>query len=221
MEQTAMKMNEKLFIKNPEAHVLGRKIIKDGLLLINQLGYEQFTFKKLAIDIQTSEAGIYRYFENKHKFLIYLIALYWNYIDLKVQMIITNSETPELKLKSIIRVLVMNLNDNKNSSLIEIQLHKLFIWEGTKTYHTRNVNHDNENQLFKPYKDLCARISNVIREANTQYPYSHSLASSIIEIAHSQKYFRDHLPSLTDFNETKNDEQIIIFLNSLLFGAIR
>jgi AcrR family transcriptional regulator len=221
MEQTAMKMNEKLFIKNPEAHVLGRKIIKDGLLLINQLGYEQFTFKKLAIDIQTTEAGIYRYFENKHKFLIYLIALYWNYIDLKVQMIITNSETPELKLKSIIRVLVMNLNDNKNSSLIEIQLHKLFIWEGTKTYHTRNVNHDNENQLFKPYKDLCARISNVIREANTKYPYSHSLASSIIEIAHSQKYFRDHLPSLTDFNETKNDEQIIIFLNSLLFGAIR
>jgi hypothetical protein len=115
----------------------------------------------------------------------------------------------------------MNFNENKDSSAIENELHKLIIWEGAKTYYTRHVNHDNENQLFKPYKDLCARISLVINEVNIAYPYSHSLASSLIEIAHSQKYFRDHLPSLTDFNETENDESLIQFLNSLIWGAIR
>jgi hypothetical protein len=35
MEQTSqIKINEKLFLKNPEEHILGRKIINQGLLLI-------------------------------------------------------------------------------------------------------------------------------------------------------------------------------------------
>ena len=220
MEQTSqIKINEKLFLKNPEEHILGRKIINQGLLLINKLGYEHFTFKKLALEIQTTEAGIYRYFENKHKFLIYLISVYWHKIDLKVQIVLNDSHDPELKLKSIIRLLVVNFEHDE--FILEKELHKLIIWEGAKTYHSRNVNNDNQNQLFKPYKDLCARISNVINELNSVYPYSHSLASSLIEIAHAQMYFREHLPSLTDFNETKKNEQLISFLETMLMGSIR
>lgn len=96
MDQKAYtKMNEKLFLKKPDDFVLGRKIIENGLLLINKLGYEQFTFKKLASEIHTTEAGIYRYFENKHRLLIYLIALYWNIIDEKVQVISQTEQEPE------------------------------------------------------------------------------------------------------------------------------
>lgn len=40
--------------------------------MIYKTGYEAFTFKKLAEDIGTTEAGIYRYFENKYKLLVYL-----------------------------------------------------------------------------------------------------------------------------------------------------
>jgi hypothetical protein len=115
----------------------------------------------------------------------------------------------------------MNSNSDFDSWNMEEELHKLIIWEGSKTYHTRNVNDDNQNQLFKPYKDLCARISNIIIALNPHYPFPHSLVSSIIEISHAQKYFREHLPSLTDFNETKKNEQLISFLKTVLFGSIR
>jgi AcrR family transcriptional regulator len=222
MDQKAYtKMNEKLFLKKPDDFVLGRKIIENGLLLINKLGYEQFTFKKLASEIHTTEAGIYRYFENKHRLLIYLIALYWNIIDEKVQVISQTEQEPEKILEDILHVLVLSSNSDLDSWNMEEELHKLIIWEGAKTYHTRNVNDDNQNQLFKPYKDLCARISNIIIALNPHYPFPHSLVSSIIEISHAQKYFREHLPSLTDFNETKKNEQLISFLKTVLFGSIR
>jgi hypothetical protein len=40
-----IKMNEKLFLRNPEDSVLGKKIVKNGLTLINKIGFEEFTFK--------------------------------------------------------------------------------------------------------------------------------------------------------------------------------
>ena len=37
---------------------------------------EEFTFRKLAQKINTTEASVYRYFENKHRLLIYILAWY-------------------------------------------------------------------------------------------------------------------------------------------------
>ena len=65
-----IKMNEKLFLRNPEESELGRKIIEFSIILIHKIGFEAFTFKKLAKEINTTEAGVYRYFENKHRLLI-------------------------------------------------------------------------------------------------------------------------------------------------------
>ena len=73
-------LNDRLFLKNPQSTELGKKIIKEAISLIASIGYEQFTFKKLAIEIETTEATIYRYFVNKHKLLIYLVNWYWNYL---------------------------------------------------------------------------------------------------------------------------------------------
>ena len=58
------KLNDKLFLRNPEESELGRKIIQNSIILIHQIGFEDFTFKKLAIEIGTTEASVYRYFEN-------------------------------------------------------------------------------------------------------------------------------------------------------------
>jgi hypothetical protein len=43
----------------------------------------------------------------------------------------------------------------------------------------------------------------------------------MIESAHLQNFFMHHLPSLTDFNETKKEAQIIDFLNDLVFKSIQ
>nr|MBP6414578.1 TetR/AcrR family transcriptional regulator [Bacteroidia bacterium] len=55
-----IKMNDKLFLRNPEDSLLGKRIVSKGLVLINKLGFEDFTFKKLAAEIETTEASIYR-----------------------------------------------------------------------------------------------------------------------------------------------------------------
>ena len=62
--QLQIKMNEKLFIKDPQQTELGKKIVLHSVQLIHDEGFEAFTFKKLAQSIGTTEAGIYRYFEN-------------------------------------------------------------------------------------------------------------------------------------------------------------
>ena len=74
--RVSFKVNEKIYLKNPEQSEIGRKKEKNGIDLIHQLGFEHFTFKKLAIEMQTTEATIYRYFENKHRLLLYILN--WN-----------------------------------------------------------------------------------------------------------------------------------------------
>jgi AcrR family transcriptional regulator len=217
-----IKMNDKLFLRNPEESALGKKIVKHGLILINKLGFEDFTFKKLAIEVNTTEASIYRYFENKHKLLVYLITWYWSFLEYKVVFSINNMTDTETKLKTIIKIITEEpLNETSSTDFIsESESYKLVIWEGSKAYLTRHVSKDNKDRLFKPYKDLCERFSSIIKEHNPKYKYPHSLASTILEMAHSQKFFKQNLPALTDFPKEENDKKIILFLESLLFNSL-
>ncbi|MBK8366774.1 MAG: TetR/AcrR family transcriptional regulator [Bacteroidetes bacterium] len=217
-----IKMNEKLFLRNPEESVLGKKMVKHGLILINKLGFEEFTFKKLSIEISTTEASIYRYFENKHKFLIYLINWYWSYLEYKSIFRLNNITSTEIKLKTIIKLLVEEppIKNIESDFITENEAYKLMMWEGSKAYLTRNVSKDNKDRLFKPYKDLCERIALIIKEHNPKYKFAHSMASTLIEMAHSQKFFMQNLPALTDFSKEDGDKKIIVFLESLLFSSI-
>ncbi len=217
-----IKMNEKLFLRNPEHSELGRKIILHGIQLIYKSGFESFTFKKLATDIGTTEAGIYRYFENKHRLLIYFTAWYWSWLEYQVVFHTNNIKDPVVKLKKVINLLATAVEDDAASNHInESMLHQIIITEGSKTYLTKHVSEDNKYHLFKPYKDLCAKIAAIILECNPQYKYPKSLSSTIIEMAHFQNFFMHNLPSLTDFGENKGEEKIVLFLENLVFPSIK
>jgi hypothetical protein len=82
------------------------------------------------------------------------------------------------------------------------------------------VEADNQAKLFKPYKDFCARIADIFLEYRADYPYSHSLASTLVESAHHQIYFKDFLPSLTDFGKARDVSGVIGFLQHLVFSAL-
>ena len=60
------KLNESLYNRDPQDTDLGRKIIKHSIELMDEIGFEAFTFKKLAHRISSTEKSVYRYFENKH-----------------------------------------------------------------------------------------------------------------------------------------------------------
>ena len=42
-----IQVNEKLFVKDPETSALGKKIIQESIILIDDIGFDDFTFKKL------------------------------------------------------------------------------------------------------------------------------------------------------------------------------
>jgi AcrR family transcriptional regulator len=56
-----------LYLKNPDSTELGQKIISNSIFLIDELGFESFTFKKLSVKINAPESSIYRYFDNKFR----------------------------------------------------------------------------------------------------------------------------------------------------------
>ncbi|HOZ69586.1 MAG TPA: TetR/AcrR family transcriptional regulator [Chitinophagaceae bacterium] len=216
-----IKMNGRLFLKDPQLTVLGQQILQSGVLLIHEIGFEQFTFKKLAETAGTTEAGVYRYFENKHRLLLYLVSWYWNWLDYQISYCINNISQPELKIRRIIRLLALPVKDDQSTSYInESVLHEIVVEQGTKAYLTKQVTEDNQHQFFKPYKDLCSRIGGILLEYNTELKFPRSLSSSLIEIAHLQKYFKYNLPSLTDFGTTDNDTGIVDFLEEVVFSSL-
>lgn len=219
--QIQIKMNEDLYLRNPEQTELGKNIIKHGIQLIYKNGFESFTFKKLAEDIGTTEAGVYRYFENKHRLLLYIVAWYWSWLEFQIIFQTNNIADPTIKLKKIINLLATTVDDDEQTSYVnENLLHQIVIAEGSKAYLTKQVGEDNKHQFFKPYKQLCAVIAEVILEYNPQYKYSRSLATTIIEMAHFQNFFMYNLPSLTDFGKTKEESEIILFLDDLVFSTL-
>jgi hypothetical protein len=214
-------MNEKLFIKDPQQTELGKKIVLHSVQLIHDEGFEAFNFKKLAQSIGTTEAGIYRYFENKHRILIYITAWYWSWLEYQVTFHLNNISDPVVRLKKTITLLATPIDDSITTTYVnESILHQIIITEGIKAYLTKKVSIDNKDHLFKPYKDLCAKIGNIILECNPDYLYPKSLSSTIIEIAHLQSFFMHNLPSLTDFGNEKNEANIILFLESLVFSSL-
>ena len=220
--QLQIKMNEKLFLRDPEQTELGKKIILHSIQLIHKNGFESFTFKKLAEDIGTTEAGIYRYFENKHRVLIYITAWYWNWLEYRVTVHTNNIKDPVAKLKRVIKLLATTVEDDVKTSYVnEIILHQIIIAEGSKAYLTKHISEDNRDQLFKPYKDLCAKIGDIILECSPKYKYPKSLSTTIIEMAHFQNFFMNNLPSLTDFGKDKDEAKIVAFLEDLVFSSIK
>ncbi len=216
------KMNTHLFLRNPENTEIGKKIINIGAQLISENGIEFFTFKKLADAIGSTEATIYRYFENKHKLLTYIVDGYWYWLDYQVVFHTNNIASAQQKLEIIIAILTSQQPQTANQHFInKAHLQKIIITDSSKTYLTHQVTEHNKNQLFKPYKDLCARISQIILGLKPDYKFSKSLSSSLIEIAHFQEFFMINLPSLTDFGNDKDLKNLQYFLHSLVFGSLK
>ncbi len=219
--QLQIKMNPALYLRDPESSELGRRIITAGIRLIQELGFEDFTFKKLAGEIGTTEASVYRYFENKHRLLTYITTWFWTWMEYQVVFHTNNLAEAGAKITVIINLLTLQSTDAMPFPGIDKKmLHSIAIAEGDKAFLTHHVAADNEAQMFKPYKDLCHRIAEIFLDYRAGYPYPHSLASTLVETAHHQYYFKDNLPRLTDFGGQKDIKQLTSFLSHLVFSAL-
>lgn len=219
--QVHIEINEELYLRNPEGSELGKKIIEYSIKLIYTIGFESFTFKKLAKEIGSTEASIYRYFENKHRLLLYIVTWYWGWLRFQIGYHTNNIESPFIRLAKVIELLSRTAEDDVLVSHVnENLLRNIVISEGSKVYLTNHVDEDNKHHFFKSYKELSALIGSIISECNPNYKYPRSLATTIIEMAHFQNYFMSHLPSLTDFAENKLESEVVSFLIDLVFKSI-
>ena len=206
-------VNDKLYVKNPETSELGKKIIEQSILLIDEIGFENFTFKKLGEKINSNESSIYRYFESKHKLLLYLSSWYWGWIEYKLAFATTNVSNPMERLKKGITIVTEKVEDDTTTLHInESVLNKIIIQEFTKTLLTKEVDEENKEGFFLVYKRVINRIIDIIQEVDPEYDYAKSLASSIVEGSLHQHFLKDHLKTITNCNENNSPTQFYIDL---------
>lgn len=186
-----------IYVKDPLTSSLGCDIVRKSNEMIAQMGFEAFTFKKLAAEINTTEASVYRYFENKYTLLLYLTSYYWSWVEYQMVFKNSNVSDPVVQLKNSIDILTCP--DVKLDKWLDQKylLHNI-INESSKSYMIKSVDKFNQSGMYFNYKKMVARISEIILRINPGFEYAHMLVSTIIEGIHHQKFFAQHLPSLTD-----------------------
>lgn len=213
-----IQVNNKTYVKDPETSVLGRKIIENSILLIHEIGFEEFTFKKLGELIGSNESSIYRYFENKHKLMVYLASWYWSWMEYRLVFATNNIADPFEKLQKAITVVTEKIEDDFDTDYInESVLNTIIIQEFTKSLHTKEVDDENKQGYFLIYKRLINRIIQMVIDVNPQYPYSKSLVSSIVEGSLHQHFLMSHLTTITNCNsEVKPTDFYLNLISTLL-----
>ena len=213
-----IQINDKIYVKDPETSDLGKKILEQSIVLIDEIGFDNFTFKKLGEKIGSNESSIYRYFENKHKLLVYLSSWYWSWMEYRMVFATANILDANEKLKKAITIVTEKVKDDSSTVYInESILNKIIIAEFTKTLHTKEIDAENKEGFFLIYKRVISRIITIVNEVNPEYQYAKSLVSSIVEGSLHQYFLQEHLKSITDCNDglTPTDFYLNLIENTL------
>jgi AcrR family transcriptional regulator len=211
-----IQLSDKLYLRDPQQTKLGRKIIEQGIILIDELGFERFTFKKLAEKIASTEASVYRYFENKHKFLLYLVSWYWEWVKYQIEFNTINIDNPKKNLKITLSMLVESTLTNPAVPHVdEAILHRIVVSEGVKAYHSKDVDEENKAGLYVTYKSLCKTLADKILAVSPEFPYAQTLATTLLDMSNNNIYYAQHLPSLTNIKLTNENLTELIALLEL------
>jgi AcrR family transcriptional regulator len=209
---------EKIFIKDPESSELGKRIVQNSIILIDEIGFDSFTFKKLGERIGSNESSIYRYFESKHKLLLYLSSWYWSWIEYQLVFETHSISDNKEKLTKAIDIVCRTINEDNNFSHInEVVLHTIIINENSKSFLTKEVDQENKDGYFVIYKRIVKRLRDIIQNIQPNYPFATSLACTILEGSLHQHFLKDHFASITDckLNVSPSDFFINLTMNTL------
>ena len=204
-------VNEKLYVKNPESSDLGKKIIENSIFLIDEIGFDKFTFKKLGTKIGSNESSIYRYFDSKHKLLLYLSSWYWCWMEYRMVFATANIENPMEKLKKAIEIVTERIEDDTETAYVdEAILNRIIILEFTKTFLTKEVDIENKEGFFLVYKAVINRLIAMITAVNADFKFAKSLASSIVEGALHQHFLGQHLKTITNCDDQTSPSEFYL-----------
>ncbi len=210
---------EKIYIKDPETSKLGKKIIGQSILLIDELGFDNFNFKKLGNHIGSNESSIYRYFESKHKLLLYITSWYWAWVEYQLVFETHNIANKYEQITKAIEVITRTIREDSNYSHInETVLSRIIINENSKSFLTKEVDQENKEGFFIVYKRIVYRLKDIILTVNPNYKFASSLASTIMEASLHQHFLKDHFSSITDCNSNEDPTE---FLTNLTLNTLK
>jgi AcrR family transcriptional regulator len=208
----------KIYIKDPETSELGKRIIENSIIIINDIGFESFTFKKLGIKIGSNESSIYRYFESKHKLLLYLSSWYWAWLEYQLVIETFSISNKNEKLVKAIEVVTRTVEeDSKFSHINETLLYRIIVNESSKSFLTKEVDKGNKEGYFEIYKRLISRLEIMISDIKPEYKFALSLASTIIEGSLHQHFLNEHFPSITN---CKDGQTPTDFYQQLVYNTL-
>ncbi len=218
-----LQINDKLYLRDPQQTELGKRIVQNAIVLIDEIGFDAFNFKKLAVKIKSTETSIYRYFESKHLLFVYLVNWYWEWTNFRMKFNMINLTNPMEKMRQVIRTIIDTAQKQASLDFVDTTiLHRIVITEGTKAYHSKVVDEENKLGFFTSYKMLCQEIKSIILEINPNYPYAKSLSSLIIETINNNIYFAEHLPRLTDISKGENYyEEVAAMMENIIFSCLK
>lgn len=220
LSRISIQVNEKLYLKDPESSDLGRKIISSGITLIDKIGFEAFTFRKLGQQINSPEASVYRYFESKQMFLVYLTSWYWSWMEYCLVIKLSNISSAEKRLELALELIAEVQPAGKKAGTIALdKLSRIVIAESSKSYLIKEVDRINKEGAFRSYKQFVARVSSIVTEIAPHYKYPNMLISSMVEGAHHQHFFAEHLPALS--NKQQKHDFVKRFITDLVFKTIK
>ena len=153
------KLPEKLFLKDPQESKYGRRLLSNAIELIDELGFEAFTFKKLGTKMESSEVSIYRYFENKHLLLLYLNCWYCEWVAYVLEIRTLNIQDAGEKLNRAIHCMIhANLESELTDYINEHQLFQIIMKESSKTYHISDVDKEKNMAYSSPTEILLQKL---------------------------------------------------------------
>lgn len=206
LQNLNIQLNEKIYLKNPSSSDLGHRIVAESVRMIDELGLEQFNFKKLATRLNTTESSIYRYFDNKHKLLIYHVSWFWTWMEYRLVFATTNVSDQHEKLRLALEIVACPIQGFKEVAGVDmIALERIIVNESSKAFLTKEVEQENKDGFFRAYKSFCHRIEGIVKEIDPSYPYPNALVSTTVDGIQMQKFYAEHLPSLTDFTSAEAD----------------
>ena len=219
LKTVQIRVSDRIYAKDPDSSELGRNIIRESVELIDELGLDAFTFKKLATSLSTTESTVYRYFENKHRLLVYLTSWYWGWLEYEIVLGTSNIAEPEDLLKKMIDIICTPVLENQVHDLLDIsKLHNIIISESPKAFQTKLVEMEAKEGFFTNFIRINDRIIKVIKNINPAYPHPRALASMLLDAAGNQQFLSLHFPSLSDVGLSENN--LGQFLNSVVKKSI-
>ena len=220
LKNVQIRVNDRIYAKDPDSSELGKNIIRESVEIIHEIGFDAFTFKKLAISLGTTESTVYRYFENKHRLLVYLTSWHWGWLEYEIVLGTSNIADPEEMLEKIVAIISKPSSENQVHNLLNLsKLHEIIISESPKAFLTKLVETEVKEGFFANFMRVNDRIIKVIKEINPDYMYPRAVASMLLDAAMNQRFLSLHFPSITDIGNDENS--LANLLNSIVKNSIR